>query len=62
MQTSKKLLQYKTPPDNKYHLVFDEKIDENQLKNYVRQYGKLNPPIVEANEEEGESKSEGEDT
>ena len=47
--------------ENKYHLVFDECVDATQLKNYVGQYNKLNPPIVEQDEEEGGSETEGED-
>ena len=42
-------------PENKFYLVFDEKIDELQLTSYVGQYNKLNPPIVEMDEEEEKS-------
>lgn len=45
-------------PENKFYLVFDEKIDEPQLLSYVAQYKKLNPPILEIDEEEEGSSSE----
>ena len=44
--------------ENKYHLVFDENIDGPHLISYVKQYKKLNPPILEMENEEGSSESE----
>ncbi len=57
----------KVPPcdtllENKFDLVFDEKVDELKLSAYLGQYRKLNPPIVEMDEEleEGSSESDTE--
>lgn len=48
--------------ENKYQLVFDETMDGPQLKAYVGQCSKLNPPIVEMEENGSESDSaEGRD-
>ncbi len=59
----KKIPPCETLPENKFHLVFDETVDGPQLKAYVGQYSKLNPPIVEMEEEEeGSSDSDGGDT
>lgn len=44
--------------ENKYHLVFDENVDGPHLTGYVKQYKKLNPPIVEMENEEENSESE----
>ena len=60
---TKKIPPCETLPENKFYLVFDEKVDEPQLKAYVGQYNKLNLPIVEMEEEqEGSSESDGGDT
>ena len=42
----------------KFSLVFDERIDESELQSYLAQYKKLNPPILEMDEEQEESSSE----
>jgi len=61
LQTNKKLLGSRPLPENKYHLVFDEKVDGPGLRSYVGQFNKMNPAIVEIDEEKGSSESENED-
>lgn len=58
---TKKIPPCDTLPENKFYLVFDEKIDEPLLQSYLSQYSKLNPPIVEMDEEQvSSSESDGE--
>ncbi len=61
LPSGRKLPSCETLPENKFYLVFDEKVDEHLLAAYVGQSKKLNPPIVEMDEEEeGSSESETE--
>jgi len=59
--SNKKIPVCETLNDIKYHLVFDEAVDDPQLKAVVGQFSKMNPPIVEMDEEQEGDSEDSED-